>query len=201
MIIDASIAFGFIIVAMKGLEEQQSQRMALERRLEQMWRQLHENCVENGELDDQLWTIYANLKRKDLLAANDISALEKRLEQLNRASAVFTQKIKTEQSESAVEMQRLVQYRTSLHDRREQMREKLRIHQKRSTELLKAVCASSSETVQVSAYWSVKWTRNQQFNSSCVAVGVRNLSAKFKKSLIYLRLCRELQLFHDLQAN
>ena len=152
MIIDASIAFGFIIVAMKGLEEQQSQRMALERRLEQMWRQLHENCVENGELDDQLWTIYANLKRKDLLAANDISALEKRLEQLNRASAVFTQKIKTEQSESAVEMQRLVQYRTSLHDRREQMREKLRIHQKRSTELLKAVCASSSETVQVSAY-------------------------------------------------
>ena len=152
MIIDASNAFGFIIVAMKGLEEQQSQRMALERRLEQMWRQLHENCVENGELDDQLWTIYANLKRKDLLAANDISALEKRLEQLNRASAVFTQKIKTEQSESAVEMQRLVQYRTSLHDRREQMREKLRIHQKRSTELLKAVCASSSETVQVSAY-------------------------------------------------
>ena len=128
----------------QGLEEEQTLRQTLERRLERKWQQLHESCVEGGELDEQRWALYGQLKRKDRIAVDAQRQAEARLEQLAAAIA----KMQEPESRDEQETRDLLELRNELHERRERWRVKLLKQQQLHGERLKAVAASSSETAE-----------------------------------------------------
>lgn len=119
----------------------------LERRLERKWQQLHESCVESGELDEQRWNLYIQLERKDRLAFEQQKQVATRLEQLS--SMVSRMQIQQEQESSGNHPEAsLIEERNELHERRERWRLRLLRQQSRHIERLKAVSASSSEAAE-----------------------------------------------------
>lgn len=134
---------------MQGLEEVQTIRQLLERRLERKWQQLHESCVESGELDEQRWNLYAQLDRRDRLACDQQREAAARLDQLS--SLVARMQLQHEQMESAGNgrpQSQLLDQRNELHERRERWRLKLLRQQSKHVERLKAVAASSSDAAE-----------------------------------------------------
>lgn len=135
----------------QGLEEVQTIKQALERRLERKWQQLHESCVENGELDEQRWQLYSQLERNDRLARYQQASSAARLEQLS--SLVARMQLQKQQEGldaglGGISSSKLLEERTELHERRERWRIKLQGQQSRHIDRLKAVAASSSDAAE-----------------------------------------------------
>ncbi|XP_032776414.2 dynein regulatory complex subunit 2 [Daphnia magna] len=128
----------------QGLEDEQTIRQNLERRLEHSWQQLHENCVDSGELDEQRWALYSLLRRRDQIAYEQQHSAENRLEKLSKA----VNKIHEKQNCHEHSTQELIERRNELHDRRERWRLKLLKQQHQHAERLKAVAASSSDAAE-----------------------------------------------------
>lgn len=126
------------------MEEEQTTRQNLERRLENCWLQLHENCVDSGELDEQRWAMYSQLRRRDQIAYEHQRKAEMRLEQLSSAVS----KIQEKQSVDQQDKQDLMERRNELHERRERWRLRLLKQQQQHSERLKAVAASSSDAAE-----------------------------------------------------
>ena len=134
---------------MQGLEEEQTLRINLERRLGKKWHQLYENCTENGELDEQRWIIYSQLKMKDQVAFEQQRILANRLKQLSSSADLYLQKIKNRSSNWKLKQwPQLLQQKNELHDRRERWRLNLLKQQHHHVDLLKAVAYCSSETAE-----------------------------------------------------
>lgn len=129
---------------MQGLEEEQTLRQTLERRLERKWQELHESCVDGGELDEQRWALYTLLRRKDQNAHSSQRQAEARIEALTAAIS----KMQEPQNQDREETQSLLELRNELHERRERWRVKLLKQQQLHTERLKAVATSSAETAE-----------------------------------------------------
>lgn len=128
----------------QGLEEEQTIRQLLERRLEHNWQQLHENCVDSGELDEQRWFLYSQLRKKDEIAHEQQRNAELRLEQLSMAVNKLLEKQSCQQQVN----QKLIDQRNELHERRERWRLRLLKQQHQHAERLKAVAASSSDAAE-----------------------------------------------------
>ena len=131
----------------QGLEEEHTVRLLLERRLETKWQQLHENCVENGELDQQRWSLYLQLRAKDLAAAEQQRSAANQIDQL-QASMAKLQLIKKQSVHDETMYETLERHRMELHDRRERWRIKLLKQQDRHCLRLKALASASSETAE-----------------------------------------------------
>ena len=91
------------------------------RRLEHSWQQLHENCVDSGELDEQRWALYSLLRRRDRIAYEQQRIAEVRLEKLSKA----VNKIHEKQNCHEQGTQELIERRNELHERRERWRLRL----------------------------------------------------------------------------
>ena len=114
------------------------------RRLEHSWQQLHENCVDSGELDEQRWALYSLLRRRDRIAYEQQRIAEVRLEKLSKA----VNKIHEKQNCHEQGTQELIERRNELHERRERWRLRLLKQQQQHAERLKAVAASSSDAAE-----------------------------------------------------
>ena len=132
---------------MQGLEEEQTIRMTLERRLGQKWEQLHASCLEN-DLDEQRWIMYAQLKMKDEIGIQVQRILTSRLYQLSTAMTLYSDGIKNRHQTFQQDQQQLLDRRNVLHTRREQLRAKLLRQQQHHTDMLKAVSSSSAEAAE-----------------------------------------------------
>jgi len=123
--------------------------MNLERRLGQKWHQLYESCLENGELDEQRWILYSQLKMKDQLAFGQQQILCDRLEQLSSLTNLYVMKIRNSNSNWKLKQcPELIQRKSGLFDRRERWRLNLLKQQQHHVDLLKAIAYCSSETTE-----------------------------------------------------
>lgn len=100
--------------------------------------------MEGGELDEQRWSLYAQLRRKDRIAFDAQRTAEERLEQL----AAAINKMQEPACRDERETRDLIELRDELHERRERWRVKLLKQQQLHAERLKAVAASSGETAE-----------------------------------------------------
>lgn len=114
------------------------------RRLEHSWQQLHENCVDSGELDEQRWALYSLLRRRDQIAYEQQRIAEIRLEKLVKAVNQIQEKRNCHEQGA----QELMERRNELHERRERWRLRLLKQQQQHAERLKAVAASSSDAAE-----------------------------------------------------
>lgn len=112
--------------------------------MEHSWQQLHENCVDSGELDEQRWSLYSQLRRRDQIAFEHQRKAEIRLEQLSSAVSRIQEKPNFHQRDT----QELMERRNELHERRERWRQRLLKQQQQHAERLKAVAASSSDAAE-----------------------------------------------------
>ncbi|XP_046446121.1 dynein regulatory complex subunit 2-like [Daphnia pulex] len=128
----------------QGLEEEQTICQNLERRLEHSWQQLHENCVDSGELDEQRWALYSLLRRRDQIAYEQQRIAEIRLEKLAKAVNQIQEKRNCHEQGA----QELMERRNELHERRERWRLRLLKQQQQHAERLKAVAANSSDAAE-----------------------------------------------------
>ena len=134
-------------MVLQGLEEEQSLRLLLERRLEHMWQELQQSC--GGDVTHSQWLMYDQLKRQDVHTTKDLYVIKCKLNRISVCNAKYTQDMRKCSESFQVGHRQLVVKRDSLLARRDTLRARLVDEQRKSTKLIKVIANCSSESCQV----------------------------------------------------